>query len=113
MDRLSSVRGRASDVRPRSRPARPTHCRTCSRSASPHSDSPRYGITSAMGPGVLWRDYMTTVVGMLPPDWYPRPPGVVDVTVCVNPGLYGGNGLGQLPGPYCPSGFRRVEHFVD
>ena len=76
-------------------------------------NSPMYGITSAMGPGVLWRDYMTTVVGMLPPDWYPRPPGVVDVTVCVNPSLYGGNGSGQLPGPYCPSSFRRVEHFVD
>ena len=76
-------------------------------------NSPMYGITSAMAPGVLWRDYMTTVVGMLPPDWYARPPGVVDVTVCVNPGLYGGNGSGQLPGPYCPASFRRVEHFVD
>src|SRR5919201_2637246 len=71
------------------------------------------GISSALGPGVLWRDYMRTVVGSLPADWYPRPNGVVDRVVCVNPSLYGGNGSGQLPGPYCPSSFRMVEHFVD
>ena len=70
------------------------------------------GITSAMGPGVLWRDYMKTVVGALPPDWYPRPAGIVDRVVCVNPSLYGGNGSGELPGPYCP-GFRMTEHYVD
>jgi 1A family penicillin-binding protein len=70
------------------------------------------GITSAMGPGVLWRDYMKTVVGGLPVTWYPRPEGIVDATVCVNPSLMGGNGSGDLPGPNCPSGFRRVEHFV-
>ena len=70
------------------------------------------GITSAMGPGVLWRDYMKTVVGGLPVAWYPRPDGIVDATVCVNPALMGGNGSGELPGPYCPSSFRRVEHFV-
>jgi len=71
------------------------------------------GISSALGPGVLWRDYMTTVVGALPPDWYPRPPGIVDAVVCVNPSLYGGNGSGELPGPYCPAGFRRTEHFIE
>ena len=70
------------------------------------------GITSAMGPGVLWRDYMKTVVGGLPVAWYPRPEGIVDATVCVNPSLMGGNGSGDLPGPFCPSNFRRVEHYV-
>src|SRR5437660_4717474 len=70
------------------------------------------GISSALGPGVLWRDYMKTVVNQLPPDWYARPEGIVDKVVCVNPSLYGGNGSGLLPGPSCPAGFRFTEHFV-
>src|SRR6059036_3722683 len=70
------------------------------------------GISSALGPGVLWRDYMKTVVGGLPPTWYPRPEGIVDKVVCVNPSLYGGNGSGMLPGPACPASFRFTEHFV-
>jgi membrane peptidoglycan carboxypeptidase len=76
-------------------------------------NSQMFGISSALGPGVLWRDYMKTVVGALPPDWYPRPAGIVDRTVCVNPSLYGGNGSGQLPGPNCPAGFRFTEHYVE
>jgi len=75
-------------------------------------NSEMVGITSAMGPGVLWRDYMKTVVGGLPVAWYPRPDGIVDATVCVNPSLMGGNGSDELPGPYCPSSFRKVEHYV-
>jgi len=70
------------------------------------------GISSALGPGVLWRDYMKTVVGQLPPDWYPRPEGIVDKVVCVNPSLYGGNGSGLIPGPSCPASFRFTEHYV-
>jgi len=70
------------------------------------------GISSALGPGVLWRDYMKTVVGGLPPDWYARPEGIVDKTVCVNPVLLGGNGSGLLPGPNCPGTFRFTEHYV-
>src|SRR5438128_2360683 len=70
------------------------------------------GISSALGPGVLWRDYMKTVVGGLPVAWYPRPEGIVDKIVCVNPSLYGGNGSGMLPGPNCPAGFRRTENFI-
>ncbi|HET7701434.1 MAG TPA: PBP1A family penicillin-binding protein [Candidatus Limnocylindria bacterium] len=70
------------------------------------------GITSAMGPGVLWRDYMKTVVGGLPVAWYPKPEGIVTVTVCVNPSLMGGNGSGELPGPNCPAGFRKAENFI-
>ncbi|HEV8535789.1 MAG TPA: transglycosylase domain-containing protein [Candidatus Limnocylindria bacterium] len=71
------------------------------------------GITSAMGPGVLWRDYMKTVVGGLPATWYDRPAGIVDRVVCVNPSLLGGNGSGELPGPGCPGGFRMTEKFVE
>ena len=70
------------------------------------------GISSALGPGVLWRDYMKTVVGGLPATWYPKPAGIVTVTVCTNPSLMGGNGSGELPGPNCPSGFRRAENFI-
>ncbi len=70
------------------------------------------GITSAMAPGVLWRDYMKKVMAGLPVEWYPRPDGIVDRVVCVNPSLYGGNGSGELPGPYCPAGFRMTEHYV-
>jgi membrane peptidoglycan carboxypeptidase len=70
------------------------------------------GITSAMGPGVLWSDYMKTVVGGLPVAWYDRPEGIVDKVVCVNPSKFGGNGSGELPGPGCPASFRMTEHFV-
>ncbi len=70
------------------------------------------GISSALGPGVLWRDYMKTVVGGLPPTWYERPAGIVDRVVCVNPSLTGGNGSGALPGPFCP-GYRFTEHYVE
>src|SRR5438477_1207143 len=70
------------------------------------------GISSALGPGILWRDYMKTVVSSLPVEWYPRPDGIVDKVVCVNPSKFGGNGSGLLPGPYCPSTFRWTEHYV-
>ncbi|MDE3192979.1 MAG: transglycosylase domain-containing protein [Chloroflexota bacterium] len=70
------------------------------------------GITSAMGPGVLWRDYMRSVVGGLPAVWYQRPEDVTSVTVCVNPAPMGGNGSGKLPGPGCPWGYRRTEVYV-
>src|ERR671936_2333347 len=50
------------------------------------------GISSALGPGVLWRDYMKTVVGGLPVKWYDRPEGIVDKVICMNPALTGGDG---------------------
>jgi membrane peptidoglycan carboxypeptidase len=71
------------------------------------------GITSAMGPGVLWQDYMKTVVGGLPATWYEKPAGIVTRTVCVNPSVMGGNGSGEIPGPNCPSGFRMNENYVE
>ncbi|HEV2011130.1 MAG TPA: transglycosylase domain-containing protein [Candidatus Limnocylindria bacterium] len=70
------------------------------------------GISSALGPGILWRDYMKTVTGALPPDGFARPAGIVDKVVCVNPSLTGGNGSGMLPGPNCPSSFRWTEQYV-
>jgi membrane peptidoglycan carboxypeptidase len=71
------------------------------------------GISSALGPGVLWRDYMKTVVGALPVTWYDRPAGIVDRLVCVNPSLMGGNGSGMLVGPNCPGSYRFIEHYVE
>jgi membrane peptidoglycan carboxypeptidase len=71
------------------------------------------GITSAMGPGVLWQDYMKTVVGGIPATWYERPAGIVTRQVCVNPNVMGGNGSGELPGPGCPASFRMNENFVE
>jgi membrane peptidoglycan carboxypeptidase len=70
------------------------------------------GISSALGPGILWRDYMKIVTGGLPPDDFKRPAGIVDRVVCVNPALTGGNGSGKLPGPNCPSNFRWTESYV-
>ena len=70
------------------------------------------GITSAMGPGVLWRDYMKSVVGGLPVEDFARPADVVERVVCVNPGIMGGNGSGKLPGSKCPGTFRKTEVFV-
>jgi hypothetical protein len=54
---------------------------------------------------------MKTVVGGLPVTWYERPPGIVDREVCVNPSKMGGNGSGEIPGPFCP--FRMPEKFVE
>jgi membrane peptidoglycan carboxypeptidase len=71
-----------------------------------------FGITSAMGPGVLWRDYMKKVMADLPEEWYEKPANIVEAVVCVNPTLRGGNGSGKLPGPGCPRSYRRTEFFV-
>ena len=76
-------------------------------------NSEMHGISSALGPGILWRDYMKTVVGSLPATWYDKPAGIVDRQVCVNPTLMGGNGSGMLPGPSCPATYRFTEHYVE
>jgi membrane peptidoglycan carboxypeptidase len=69
------------------------------------------GISSAMGPGVLWREYMRAIHGHLPVEDFKRPPGIVEKTVCVNGSNLGGQGSGKLPGPYCP-GYKWTEKFV-
>src|SRR5213593_3004007 len=76
-------------------------------------NSEMHGISSALGPGILWRDYMKTVVGGLPATWYDKPAGIVDRVVRVNPTLLGGNGSGVLPGPSCPASYRFTEHYVE
>ena len=75
-------------------------------------NSQMYGVSSAMGPGVLWRDYMSKLVGGMPVVWYKQPADVVHEVVCENPSLYGGNGSGLLPGPGCPAAWRKDEVFV-
>ena len=77
-------------------------------------NSQMYGISSAMGPGVLWREFMKEAIGQLqlPDSWYARPEGIVEKTVCVRPGLTGGVGSGLLPGPNCPSSWRTVEKYI-
>lgn len=77
-------------------------------------NSEMQGISSAMGPGVLWREFMKAAIGhlQLPPEWYARPEGIVERTVCVRPGLYGGVGSGLLPGPGCPASWRTAERYI-
>src|SRR6266545_704812 len=60
-------------------------------------------LTSAMGPGQLWRDFMKAAhVGVDVQDW-PRPPGIVQAAVAVAPGAFGGYGSGLLPSKTSPS----------
>jgi membrane peptidoglycan carboxypeptidase len=75
-------------------------------------NSDMYTITSAMGPGLLWQDYMKVLAGYLPAEWYPKPAGIVSRTVCVNGNATGGNGSGMIPGPFCP-GYRMTENYVE
>jgi membrane peptidoglycan carboxypeptidase len=73
-----------------------------------------FGISSAMGPGVLWKEYMQHAMAhlKLPVAWYDRPGGIVDRVVCAKPGMFGGSGSGLLPSPACPGGWRVTEKFV-
>jgi membrane peptidoglycan carboxypeptidase len=75
-------------------------------------NSDMFTITSAMGPGLLWQDYMKVLAGYLPAEWYPKPAGIVSRTVCVNGNATGGNGSGMIPGPFCP-GYRMTENYVE
>ncbi|HEX9268610.1 MAG TPA: transglycosylase domain-containing protein [Candidatus Limnocylindria bacterium] len=68
------------------------------------------GISSALGPGILWRDYMKEIfTGFEAADWK-RPAGIVDATVVVSPGAFGGYGSGLLPSNLSP--FAAKEIFV-
>lgn len=69
-------------------------------------------LSSAMGPGQLWRDFMRsahTLLELKPEDW-PRPAGIVSAEVAVAPGAFGGYGSGLLPTAASP--FRSTENFV-
>jgi membrane peptidoglycan carboxypeptidase len=67
-------------------------------------------FSSAMGPGVLWRDYMKEVLTDTPVEDWPRPADIVTMNVVVAPGAYGGYGSGLLPGPLSP--FSSTENFI-
>jgi membrane peptidoglycan carboxypeptidase len=65
---------------------------------------------SAMGPGVLWREYMKEVLaGVEVKDWE-RPANVVTANVVSAPGAYGGYGSGMLPSKLSP--FSTTEIFL-
>ena len=64
--------------------------------------SPMEDVSGVDGAGPIWRDVMTAAVGGRDPGWLPRPPGIVEATVC--------DPTGMLPGPDCPS--PRTELFA-
>ena len=69
-------------------------------------------LSSAMGPGQLWRDFMRsahTLLELKPEDWA-RPAGIVTAEVAVAPGALGGYGSGLAPTAATP--FRSSELFV-
>ena len=67
-------------------------------------------LSSALGPGQLWRDFMKKAhEGVEVKDWE-RPPGIVQATVAVAPGGAGGYGSGLLPSDRTP--FTTSEWFV-
>jgi membrane peptidoglycan carboxypeptidase len=67
-------------------------------------------FSSAMGPGVLWRDYMKEALKDTPEEDWARPANIVTVNVAVAPGAYGGYGSGLLPSSLSP--FTMPENFI-
>ncbi|GAC1698267.1 MAG: PBP1A family penicillin-binding protein [Candidatus Limnocylindrales bacterium] len=68
------------------------------------------GISSALGPGILWREYMKEILNGFPVSDWQRPPNIVEANVVVAPGAFGGNGSGLLPSSLTP--FSSKEIFV-
>jgi membrane peptidoglycan carboxypeptidase len=67
-------------------------------------------FNSAMGPGQLWRDYMKEVLDGVPVTDWERPANIVQASVVVAPGAFGGYGSGLLPSNLSP--FSTTEFFV-
>ncbi|MEO8633429.1 MAG: transglycosylase domain-containing protein, partial [Chloroflexota bacterium] len=67
-------------------------------------------FSSAMGPGQLWRDYMKEVLDGVPVADWERPANIVQASVVVAPGAFGGYGSGLLPSNLSP--FSMTEFFV-
>jgi membrane peptidoglycan carboxypeptidase len=65
---------------------------------------------SAMGPGVLWREYMKEVLANVEVKDWERPANVVTANVVSAPGAYGGYGSGMLPSNLTP--FATPELFL-
>jgi hypothetical protein len=68
------------------------------------------GISSAIGPGLLWRDYMKEIFADFPATDWKRPANIVDASVVTAPGAFGGYGSGLLPSSLTP--FATKEIFV-
>ena len=71
---------------------------------------PMEGISSAIGPGLLWRDYMKDIFADFPASDWKRPANIVEVNVVTAPGAFGGYGSGLLPSGLTP--FSTKEIFV-
>ena len=67
-------------------------------------------FSSAIGPGQLWRDYMREILRGFPATDWKRPANVVNASVVVSPGPFGGYGSGLLPTSLTP--FATSEIFV-
>ena len=67
-------------------------------------------FSSAMGPGQLWRDYMKEVLDGVPVADWERPGNIVQASVAVAPGAFGGYGSGLLPSNLSP--FSMTEFVV-
>ena len=71
---------------------------------------PMEGISSAIGPGLLWRDYMREIFADFPASDWKRPVNIVEANVVTAPGAFGGYGSGLLPSGLTP--FSTKEIFV-
>ena len=68
------------------------------------------GISSAIGPGLLWRDYMKEIFEGFPATDWKRTPNIIEASVVTAPGAFGGYGSGLLPSSLTP--FSTKEIFV-
>ncbi|MBM4420793.1 MAG: penicillin-binding protein [Chloroflexi bacterium] len=66
------------------------------------------GISSALGPGILWREYMREIYMGFPASDWQRPTNIVEASVVVAPGAYGGYGSGLAPSSVSPFASREV-----
>ena len=66
------------------------------------------GISSALGPGILWREYMKEILNGFPASDWQRPPNIVEANVVVAPGAFGGYGSGLLPSNLTPFSSREI-----
>jgi membrane peptidoglycan carboxypeptidase len=67
-------------------------------------------FSSAMGPGVLWREYMKEALADTPVSDWERPANIVTANVVVAPGAFGGYGSGLAPSTLSP--FASSENFI-
>ena len=66
------------------------------------------GISSAIGPGLLWRDYMKEIFADFPATDWKRPGNIVEANVVTAPGAFGGYGSGLLPSSLTPFSTREI-----